>query len=46
MEIATRVGPANHHAEVLRIFPDHGVADGRLELIAVVVDPALKVEWR
>jgi hypothetical protein len=42
MEIATRVGPANHHAEVLRIFPDHGVADGRLELIAVVVDPAVE----
>src|SRR5262249_39224431 len=41
--VAALVGPADDHDQEVTV-PDSHVADGRLEQVAVLVDPALQVE--
>src|SRR3984957_3129323 len=38
------VGPADHRHDHVAIVPDLGVAHGRLQLVAIRINPALKIE--
>src|SRR3989442_1997389 len=46
VEVAARVRPADDHGRELRILPDDLVAHGRLERVAVLLDPAPEGERR
>jgi hypothetical protein len=45
VEIRALIGPAHHHDHEI-LVPDQGVADGRLEEVAMLLDPALQIEGR
>src|SRR5271156_6387967 len=38
------VGPADHRDDDIAVLPNLGVADGRLQFVAMGVNPALKIE--
>jgi hypothetical protein len=44
MKIGTLVGATHHGANKVGVFPDLLVANGRLELVFVRVDPVLEID--